>query len=82
MSGEVRPVWLTREQRDALRAVFDNMIADSRRPLLDVIDAWDAAPADPVEEVQFAIDLSIPFSVEDKWCTKVCDAVLRALGKP
>lgn len=41
----VRPVWLTREQRDHLNAWVDDGIAG------EIVTAWDAAPADALAAV-------------------------------
>lgn len=89
MPDQPRPVWLTREQRDALRVMFDNMIADSRRPLLDVIEAWDAAPADATGEVEVAIYAYDFPQTRRAWTAQErqeyaarAALVLRALGRP
>lgn len=73
-TADTRPVWLTREQRDAienmLEAFFDlNHVGN-------VVEAWDAAPADAAEAVRAAWLSVLHISNPDL----VTETVLRALG--
>lgn len=49
MTDQPRAVWLTREQRDLLTQVLIYLPNHHGDQLREVIRAWDAAPADPVE---------------------------------
>jgi hypothetical protein len=68
LADQLRPVWLTGEQRDALARIYR-----MHRPAVvgPIIDAWDAAPTDAVHEARNAVKH-----------VSEADAVLRALGMP
>lgn len=74
MDSNVRPVWLTREQREAL-------YGDRReRAIAAVAEAWDAAPADATEAVRHAVQAYVDrVSVGQEFNPS---EVLRALGCP
>lgn len=50
-AGDVRCVWLDEYQRDVLAMAYDALPDGGSSPqaFRDVVDYWDAAPADPAE---------------------------------
>lgn len=72
-----RPVWLTREQRNAL-------YGDRREhAIAAVLEAWDAAPTDATEAVRDLLCTPTGLAKEE-WRANpwAVEAVLRALGMP
>lgn len=76
--SEVRPVWLTWGQHDALMRIYELQPPDVIRQILV---AWDEAPTDAVEAVTSVLD--DVYGNDYIEATKAARAgVLRALGYP
>lgn len=73
-----RPVWLTREQRDAIENMLAHFYEMNRTD--EIVAAWDAAPADPQGAATHEIvEYFFPQCTPDE-CDEIVSNVLRALG--
>lgn len=80
-----RFVWLTREQREAMRALMMGERSDTWQILAPIVNWWDAAPADATEAAfQAMTDKKIAsgWILSPDHASALIPGVLRALGVP
>jgi hypothetical protein len=87
--SDVRPVWLTREQRDALGWLLADAdmrgvnAASKTRPLGEILTAWDSAPRNALETVRRLLAPSPQLDQDtDEAIQAHAEIILGALGKP
>lgn len=81
---DTRPVWPTRDLRDLIYFAAQHLPDHEREQLEQLVDAWDAAPADATEAVARVLpcDCPTPCRRGESWCSQCLTrwAIEDALG--